>query len=230
LVLKSTNENKETKSNGFLMTGVIVLGLIIGQETETKEVTPSSQISTPTLQQTFVEVKQVSTEATIQPISTEANKNMSDNEAIINNLEQATKIETMQSDVITIVDEAEAEAEAEAEIITESEVAIKEEIEALDFNLLELDTQIDMNMDINVINTETNNIKNQLLYFEQQLGVIDNNEPGWNKTEQMMLNTKRKLKALEEKLKLEGDWGKIRLKLDPKEQYQKLNLKYQYGF
>jgi hypothetical protein len=224
LVLKSTNENKETKSNGFLMTGVIVLGLIIGQETETKEVTPSSQISTPTLQQTFVEVKQVSTEATIQPISTEANKNMSDNEAIINNLEQATKIETMQSDVITMVDEA------EAEIITESEVAIKEEIEALDFNLLELDTQIDMNMDINVINTETNNIKNQLLYFEQQLGVIDNDEPGWNKTEQMMLNTKRKLKALEEKLKLEGDWGKIRLKLDPKEQYQKLNLKYQYGF
>ena len=198
------------------MTGVIVLGLIIGQETETKEVTPSSQISTPTLQQTFVEVKQVSTEATIQPISTEANKHMSDNEAIINNLEQATKIETMQSDVITMADEAEAD--------------IKEEIEALDFNLLELDTQIDMNMDINVINTETNNIKNQLLYFEQQLGVIDNDEPGWNKTEQMMLNTKRKLKALEEKLKLEGDWGKIRLKLDPKEQYQKLNLKYQYGF
>jgi hypothetical protein len=143
---------------------------------------------------------------------------MSDNEAIINNLEQATKIETMQSDVITMADEAEAEAD------------IIEEIEALDFNLLELDTQIDMNMDINVINTETNNIKNQLLYFEQQLGVIDNDEPGWNKTEQMMLNTKRKLKALEEKLKLEGDWGKIRLKLDPKEQYQKLNLKYQYGF
>jgi hypothetical protein len=126
----------------------------------------------------------------------------------------------MQSDVITMADEAEAEAEAD----------IIEEIEALDFNLLELDTQIDMNMDINVINTETNNIKNQLLYFEQQLGVIDNDEPGWNKTEQMMLNTKRKLKALEEKLKLEGDWGKIRLKLDPKEQYQKLNLKYQYGF
>lgn len=198
------------------MTGVIVLGLIIGQETETKEVTPSSQISTPTLQQTFVEVKQVSTEATIQPISTEANKNMSDNEAIINNLEQATKIETMQSDVITMADEAEAD--------------IKEEIEALDFNLLELDTQIDMNMNINVINTETNNIKNQLLYFEQQLGAIYNDKPRWNKTEQMVLNTKRKLKALEEKLKLEGDWGKIRLKLDPKEQYQKLNLKYQYGF
>ncbi|RUM86306.1 MAG: hypothetical protein DSZ20_02895 [Candidatus Thioglobus sp.] len=136
----------------------------------------------------------------------------------------------MQSDVITMADEAEAEAEAEAEIITESEVDIKEEIEVLDFNLLELDTQIDMNMDINVINTETNNIKNQLLYFERKLGAIDNDEPGWNKTEQMMLNTKRKLKALEEKLKLEGDWGKIRLKLDPKEQYQKLNLKYQYGF
>lgn len=195
-----------------------MLGLIIGQETETKEVTPSSQISTPILQQTFVKVKQVSTEVTIQPISTEANKNMSDNETIINNLEQATKIETMQSDVITMADKAEAEAD------------IKEEIEVLDFNLLELDTQIDMDMDINVINTETNNIKNQLLYFEQQLGAIDSDEPGWNKTEQMMLNTKRKLKALEEKLKLEGDWGKIRLKLNPKEQYKNLNLKYQYGF
>ena len=95
---------------------------------------------------------------------------------------------------------------------------------------MELDTQIDMNMNINVINTETNNIKNQLLYFEQQLSAIDSNEPEWNKTEQIMLNTKRKLKALEEKLKLEGDWGKIRLKLDPKEQYKNLNLKYQYGF
>ena len=170
-----------------------MLGLIIGQETETKEVTPSSQISTPTLQQTFVEVKKVSTEATIQPISTEANKDMSDNETIINNLDQATKIETMQSDVITMADEA------EAEIITKSEAYIKEEIKILDFNILELDTQIDMDMDINVINTETNNIKNQLLYFEQQLGAIDSDEPGWNKTEQMMLNTKRKLKALEEK-------------------------------
>lgn len=208
------------------MIGIIVLGFIIGQETETEEVTSPSQISTLISQQTFVKVKQAPVEITIQTTPIKPTINTLDNEEIdnklsVNNSEKVTKIEAIQSDAVAIANEA------EAEIIIE-ETNIKEKIEALDFNLLELDTQIDMN--INVINTETNNIKNQLLYFEQQLSAIDSNEPEWNKTEQIMLNTKRKLKALEEKLKLEGDWGKIRLKLDPKEQYKNLNLKYQYGF
>lgn len=210
------------------MIGIIVLGFIIGQETETEEVTSPSQISTLISQQTFVKVKQAPVEITIQTTPIKPTINTLDNEEIdnklsVNNSEKVTKIEAIQSDAVAIANEA------EAEIIIE-ETNIKEKIEALDFNLLELDTQIDMNMNINVINTETNNIKNQLLYFEQQLSAIDSNEPEWNKTEQIMLNTKRKLKALEEKLKLEGDWGKIRLKLDPKEQYKNLNLKYQYGF
>ena len=210
------------------MIGIIVLGFIIGQETETEEVTSPSQISTLISQQTFVKVKQAPVEITIQTTPIKPTINTLDNEEIdnklsVNNSEKVTKIEAIQSDAVAIANEA------EAEIIIE-ETNIKEKIEALNFNLLELDTQIDMNMNINVINTETNNIKNQLLYFEQQLSAIDSNEPEWNKTEQIMLNTKRKLKALEEKLKLEGDWGKIRLKLDPKEQYKNLNLKYQYGF
>jgi hypothetical protein len=52
----------------------------------------------------------------------------------------------------------------------------------------------------------------------------------WNAAEQMLLNVKNKVKALQQKLKVEGDWGKVRLKFDPKESYQKIDLNYIYGF
>jgi len=235
LVLKSINKNKETKSNGFLILAIIVIGFIIVQQSEPKKITQTSTLTPP---QTFAKEKQSLTEEAIQSAPIGLTNNILDNESIndelsVGNLEQATKIEATQNDNIAMVNEA----EAEEKFITESEVikkktSINEEIEALDFNLLELDTQIDMDMDMDMdtINTETNNIRNQLLYFEQQLGVTDSNEPEWNKAEQMMLNAKIKLKALENRLKLEGDWGKVRLKLDPREQYKKLKFKYQYGF
>ncbi|MCS5589229.1 MAG: hypothetical protein NZ824_04605 [Candidatus Thioglobus sp.] len=149
------------------------------------------------------------------------------------------KIETSQlSDIKTTNIELETEMALEEELELESgsieieKQTIEDKIENIEIQLLDLDVQLDMDMDMDVktIHTETIDIKRQLLYFEQRLDSADSNESKWNKTEQMMLNTKRKLKALEEKLKLEGDWGKVRLKLDPKEQYQKLNLKYQYSF
>ena len=212
-----------------------MIGFIIVQQSEPKKVTQTSTLTPP---QTFAKEKQSLTEEAIQSAPIRLTNNILDNETIndelsVGNLEQATKIEATQNDNIAMVNEA----EAEEKFITESEVikkktSINEEIEALDFNLLELDTQIDMDMDMDmdIINTETNNIRNQLLYFEQQLGVTDSNEPEWNKAEQMMLNAKIKLKALENRLKLEGDWGKVRLKLDSREQYKKLKFKYQYGF
>ena len=210
-----------------------MIGFIIVQQSEPKKVTQTSTLTPP---QTFAKEKQSLTEEAIQSAPIGLTNNILDNETIndelsVGNLEQATKIEATQNDNIAMVNEAEAEEKVitESEIITK-ETSINEEIEALDFNLLELDTQIDMDMDMDIINTETNNIRNQLLYFEQQLGVTDSNEPEWNKAEQMMLNAKIKLKALENRLKLEGDWGKVRLKLDPREQYKKLKFKYQYGF
>ena len=216
------------------MIGIIVFVFIISQKSEPEKVT------TPTPQQTSVKVKQVLTKPIIQPIPVESTNNTLDNETIdgklsVNRLEQVTKINAVHSDAIATANEVEVEAEAEVEVktaavIIEEVTPIKDQIKALNLNLLKLSTQIGMDMDISVINIEANNIKNKLSYFEQRLGKTDSDEPEWNKTEQMLLNTKRKLKALEEKLKLEGDWGKIRLKLSPEEQYKKLNLKYQYGF
>jgi len=120
---------------------------------------------------------------------------------------------------------------AVADITTgENNVSLTDKIEAINYNLLELDTQLDLGMDAFEINLETLNIRDQLLYFEYQLGTPRGGDQHWNESEQMILNAKMKLLALEEKVKLEGDWGKVRLKLDPKEQYQKVNLKYKYGF
>jgi len=113
---------------------------------------------------------------------------------------------------------------------SENNVSLTDKIEAINYNLLELDTQLDLGMDAFEINLETLNIRDQLLYFEYQLGTPRGGDQHWNESELMILNAKKKLLALEEKVKLEGDWGKVRLKLDPKEQYQKVNLKYNYGF
>ena len=152
-----------------------------------------------------------------------------ENKIIINETSQLADIKTTNIELETEM-ALEEELELESGSIEIEKQTIEDIIEDIEIQLLDLDVQLDMDMDVKTIHTETIDIKRQLLDFEQHLGSTDSNDLEWNKTEQMMLNTKRKLKALEEKLKLEGDWGKIRLKLDPKEQYQKLNLKYQYGF
>ena len=139
-----------------------MIGFIIVQQSEPKKVTQTSTLTPP---QTFAKEKQSLTEEAIQSAPIRLTNNILDNETIndelsVGNLEQATKIEATQNDNIAMVNEA----EAEEKFITESEVikkktSINEEIEALDFNLLELDTQIDMNMDINVINTNKDSVK-----------------------------------------------------------------------
>jgi len=122
---------------------------------------------------------------------------------------------------------------------------ISEKIEAININLLELGEQIEMGIDTYDINIEAKDIKNQLLYHEYTLGTPKGNDEQWNESEMMILNAKRKLQALERKIKLEGDWGKIRFKLrqknevneirnkynnENKRQKLKLNIRYNYGF
>ena len=114
----------------------------------------------------------------------------------------------------------------------ENNVSLTDKIEAINFNLLELDTQLDLGMDAFEINLETLNIRDQLLYFEYQLGTPRGGDQHWNESEQMILNAKMKLLALEEKVKLEGDWGKVRFRVqdfrggDP----GAVKLRYNYGF
>ena len=110
---------------------------------------------------------------------------------------------------------------------------IKDKLINININLLDLEIRYKLGINSSDINLETMSVYNQILYYENKLNSIENNqnsEGNWNSTEEMILNAKKKVEALKQKLKLEGDWGKVRLKLDPKEQYQKIDLNYIYGF
>ncbi len=110
---------------------------------------------------------------------------------------------------------------------------IKDKLINININLLDLEIRYKLGINSSDINLETMSVYNQILYYENKLNSLENNQnskDNWNSTEEMILNAKKKVEALKQKLKLEGDWGKVRLKLDPKEQYQKIDLNYIYGF
>ena len=109
---------------------------------------------------------------------------------------------------------------------------LTKKIEAIDYDLLELNTQLDMGMDAFEVGIDAVKIRNQLLYFEYQLGTPRGGDHQWNESEQMILDAKLKLEVLQEKMKLEGDWGKVRFRVqdfrggDP----GAVKLRYNYGF
>jgi hypothetical protein len=109
---------------------------------------------------------------------------------------------------------------------------LTQKIEAIDYDLLELETQLDMGMDAFEISLDARKIQNQLLYFEYQLGTPRGGDQQWNESEQMILDAKVKLEILQEKMKVEGNWGKLRFRVqdlgggDP----GAVKLRYNYGF
>lgn len=110
---------------------------------------------------------------------------------------------------------------------------IKDKLINININLLDLEIRYKLGINSSDINLETMSVYNQILYYENKLNSLENNQnskDNWNSAEEMLLNAKMKIEALKQKLKLEGHWGKVRLKLDPKEQYQKIDLNYIYGF
>ena len=107
-----------------------------------------------------------------------------------------------------------------------------QKIEAIDYDLLELETQLDMGIDAFEVSVDASKIKSQLLHFEYQLGTPRGGDDQWNESEQMILDAKVKLEALQEKMKVEGDWGKVRFRVqdfrgdDP----GTVKIRYNYGF
>ena len=107
-----------------------------------------------------------------------------------------------------------------------------QKIKAIDYDLLELETQLDMGIDAFEVGLDATIINSQLLYFEYQLGTPRGGDQQWNESEQMILDAKVKLEALQEKMKVEGDWGKVRFRVqdfggsDP----GAVKLRYNYGF
>ena len=110
--------------------------------------------------------------------------------------------------------------------------SLTQKIEAIDYDLLELETQLDMGIDVFEIGVDASKIKSQLLHFEYQLGTPRGGDDQWNESEQMILDAKVKLEALQEKMKVEGDWGKVRFRVqdfrgdDP----GTVKIRYNYGF
>ena len=114
----------------------------------------------------------------------------------------------------------------------DTNTSLTQKIEAIDYDLLELETQLDMGIDVFEIGVDASKIKSQLLHFEYQLGTPRGGDDQWNESEQMILDAKVKLEALQEKMKVEGDWGKVRFRVqdfggsDP----GAVKLRYNYGF
>ena len=107
-----------------------------------------------------------------------------------------------------------------------------QKIEAIDYDLLELETQLDMGIDVFEVSVDASKIKSQLLHFEYQLGTPRGGDDQWNESEQMILDAKVKLEALQEKMKVEGDWGKVRFRVQDfgGSNPGAVKLRYNYGF
>ena len=114
----------------------------------------------------------------------------------------------------------------------EKSTPVIDKVEAINYELLDLEVQLEMGMDAFDIKMEASDIRNQLLHQEYKLGTPKGNDDQWNESEMAILNAKKNLQALEEKIKLEGDWGKIRFRMldlkgsDP----GSVKLRYNYGF
>jgi len=114
----------------------------------------------------------------------------------------------------------------------EKSTPVIDKVEAINYELLDLEVQLEMGMDAFDIKVEASDIRNQLLHQEYKLGTPKGNDDQWNESEMAILNAKKNLQALEEKIKLEGDWGKIRFRMldlkgsDP----GSVKLRYNYGF
>ena len=110
--------------------------------------------------------------------------------------------------------------------------SLTQKIEAIDYDLLELETQLDMGIDVFEIGVDASKIKSQLLHFEYQLGTPRGGDDQWNESEQMILDAKVKLEALQEKMKVEGDWGKVRFRVQDfgGSNPGAVKLRYNYGF
>ena len=120
----------------------------------------------------------------------------------------------------------------EKPVINPDTLEIKEKIEEVNDKLLDLEVAIELGVDNYNFKRNINDVRREIL---RQEFAINYNDPGteesrWNESELMILEAKKQLDYLNDKIKLQGDWGKVGLKLDEAEQYQKVDLKYKFGF
>lgn len=111
-------------------------------------------------------------------------------------------------------------------------IDIFHEIKSININIPDLKVNYELGEDIFDINTGATNISNELLYHKYLIGILTDENSDWNESEQMILNAKIKLQTLQKKIKFEGAWGQLRLRvIDFRDgNLGQLKLRYNYGF
>ena len=106
---------------------------------------------------------------------------------------------------------------------------VLEKIHNVSDRILELEIAIELENNLD-LRKEILQLDREIWTYRNSLNTLNDNTRSWNDSELLLLEAKKNLDKLNNKIKLEGNWGKIGLNLDREEQYRKLDLKYRYGF
>jgi len=110
-------------------------------------------------------------------------------------------------------------------------IEIIEKIEEVNDKLLDLEVAIELGVDNFNFKREVIELDREIWKHELTLKLNNSEtvESKWNESELMLLKAKNKLDLLEEKIKLEGDWGNISFRYNPIKRVEP-NLRYRFQF
>ena len=110
-------------------------------------------------------------------------------------------------------------------------IEIKEKIEEVNSKLLDLEVAIELGVDNFNFKREVIEVDREIWKHELTLKLnnSETEESKWNESELMLLKAKNKLDLLEEKIKLDGDWGNISFRYNPIKRVEP-NLRYRFQF
>ena len=103
-------------------------------------------------------------------------------------------------------------------------------INKLSEKIINLELSIDLGVDNFSYLKELREIDRELQRIQTPISYKANSKSNnWNDSEKFLLDAKNKIDALENKLKLEGDWGNVSFRYNPIKKIDP-NIKYRYPF
>ena len=119
----------------------------------------------------------------------------------------------------------------EKSVINPDTLEIKEKIEEVNDKLLDLEVAIELGVDNYNFKRDVIELDREIWKHEIALKYYNShiNESKWNESEQLLFEAKNKLDSLEEKIKLEGEWGNISLRYNPIKRIDP-DLRYRFPF
>ena len=115
--------------------------------------------------------------------------------------------------------------------INPTKLEMKEKIDGVNDKLLDLEVAIELGVDNYNFNRDVIELNKEISRHE--ITLKSNNpqteEYRWSESELLLIEAKNKLDSLEEKIKLEGEWGNISLRYNPIKRIHP-NLRYRFPF